>query len=150
LWKLFTSLFWANPVWTLQHMFLLFLLFIIVPIISCRITKKSIVIMVLNGSWTAKIVTGTNQEQFSTSVWISYLTSLLSYFCLPLLVQLIQFNSTYPIQSNLSNSIQLSQIRTRWSARAQCKTLKPKFYSTPIPLPSIPTLPNLIWSQHKS
>ena len=70
----------------------------IVPIISCRITKKSIVIMALNSSWMAKIVTGTNQKQFSTSVWILYLTSFLSYFCLPLLIQLIQFNPTFPNQ----------------------------------------------------
>jgi len=95
------DLFWANPVWTLQHMFLLFPLFIIVSIISCRITKTSIVITALNSSWMAKIMTETNQKRFSTSVWISYLTSLLSYFCLPLLIQLIQFNPTFPNQDSM-------------------------------------------------
>jgi len=69
--------------------------------------------MVLNSSWTAKIVTGTNREQFSTSVWISYLTSLLSYFCLPLLVQLIQFNPTFPNQDSMISEGAMQDIEAK-------------------------------------
>jgi len=69
--------------------------------------------MALNGSWTAKIVTGTNREQFSTSVWISYLTSLLSYFCLPLLIQLIQFNPTFPNQDSMISEDTMQDIEAK-------------------------------------
>jgi len=92
--------------------------------------------MALNSSWMAKIVTGTNQKQFSTSVWILYLTSFLSYFCLPLLIQLIQFNPTFPNQDSMISKGAMRDIEAN--------------YPAPTPLPSIPTLPNLIWSQHKS
>jgi len=69
--------------------------------------------MVLNSSWTAKIVTGTNWEQFSTSVWISYLTSHLSYFCLPLLVQLNQFNPTFLNQDSMISEGAMQDIEAK-------------------------------------